>query len=73
MTRSASASGDSQAELNELRRFGRFIGLVDAGEILDLAGQRLLVQALGIAGDRRLERRIESISSPGVPNFCESR
>ena len=42
----------------QLRRLGRFIGLVHAGEILDLARQRALVQALRIAGDDGLERRL---------------
>ena len=43
----------------QLRLFRRLINLIDAGEILDLAGQRLLVEALGIARDTILKRRID--------------
>ena len=43
---------------SELRRLGRFIWLIDTGEVLDLAGQRSLVQALRIAGDNRFQRRL---------------
>ena len=43
----------------DLRRLGRFVRRVDAGEVLDLAAARLLVEALRIAllGDR--ERRVD--------------
>src|SRR4051794_34035952 len=34
------------------------VGVVDAGKALDLAGQRLLVQALSIALDQHLQRHI---------------
>ena len=44
---------------DEFRRLRRFIRLVDAGEVLDLASQRPLVQALGIARDDRLERSLD--------------
>ena len=43
---------------NKLGSLGGFVGLIDAGEILDLAGQSSLVQTFGVAGDRRFERRI---------------
>ena len=36
----------------------RFIRLVDTCEVLDLARQRSLVEALGIAGDHGFERRL---------------
>ena len=40
-------------------RLRRLVGLVDAGEILDLAGERALVQALRVARDDGLERRLD--------------
>jgi len=36
--------------------FRRLIGLIDAGKILDLAGERAAVQALRVACDALLER-----------------
>src|ERR1700722_19077887 len=42
----------------QLRRLRRVIRLIDAGEILALSRQRALVQALRIAGDDGLERRL---------------
>jgi hypothetical protein len=43
-------------QLGPLRRL---IGARDAGEVLDLAGLRLLVEALGIALDTDLDRRVD--------------
>ncbi len=40
-------------------RLRRLIGLIDAGEILDLACKRPLVEALGIARDHGLQRRLD--------------
>ena len=34
---------------------GRLVGIVDAGEVLDLAGERLLVEALGVARGERVD------------------
>ncbi len=39
--------------------FRRLVGLIDAGEILDLAGKRALVEALGVARDAFIERGID--------------
>src|SRR5690606_19438450 len=39
--------------------FRRLVGLVDAGEIPDLAGERALVQPLGVARNADVERRID--------------
>ena len=36
---------------NQLRRLGRFVRLIDAGEILDLARERTLVEALRVTRD----------------------
>ncbi len=43
----------------DLRRLGSLIRTVDAGEVLDLAGPRPLVEPLGIAGFGDGERRID--------------
>ena len=41
---------------NQLRGLGRFVRLIDAGEILDLARERALVEALRVARDDGFER-----------------
>jgi hypothetical protein len=43
--------------------FRHFIGLVDAGKVLDIAGQRAPVQALRITRDTFCERRIRTMSA----------
>src|SRR5215213_6151745 len=37
----------------------RLIRIVDAGEALNLAGQRFFIQALGIARNRHIERHVD--------------
>src|SRR5204863_8143717 len=44
---------------DEVGRFGRLVGAVDAREALDPAGARLAVEALGIAALAFLERRAD--------------
>jgi hypothetical protein len=44
---------------HDLRRRGRLVRIIDAGEALDLAGARLGVEALRVAGLRDGERRID--------------
>jgi hypothetical protein len=39
--------------------FGRFIGRIDAGEVLQLAGLRLCVKALWITPDAVFDRRVD--------------
>ena len=44
---------------HELGGLRRFIGLIDAGEILDLSGERLFVKTLRVARDALFERRVD--------------
>src|SRR5216110_1579658 len=43
----------------DFRFFRRFVGRIEAGEILDLAAQRLLVEALRVAPGAFLERGVD--------------
>ena len=57
---SAACSGVRRVvSIFDLGSFGRFVRRVDAGEVLQLAAPRLLVQALRIARLRHLERRVD--------------
>ena len=46
--------------------FGRFVGAVDAGEVLELARARLLVEALHVArlghGERRVDEDLDELA-----------
>ena len=50
----------------DFRRFGRLVGAVDAGEIGELAGARLGVEALGVArlgdGQRRIDMDLDELA-----------
>ena len=44
---------------HDVRLLRRLVSLVDAREVLDLAGQRFLVEALGVAFDAGGDRRVD--------------
>ena len=50
----------------EVRRRGRLVRIGDAGEVRDLAGECLLVQAFDVAFGDGLERRVDEDLEEGV-------
>src|SRR6516165_2976850 len=60
MIRAAASSAEVPIVVHpQLSSFGRLVGGIDTGEVLDFTGLCLGVEALGIAPDALVERRVD--------------